>query len=67
MIVTGKVILKWKLLNCGMKDWTGVEESIQRRAFEIAMTNLQAHSKAVNLLATLWSKSLTFQGIVSWR
>jgi hypothetical protein len=62
MILTGKIILKLKLFNWDMKEWTGVAEIIQGIAFVIMMTNLQAHSKAVNLLPTLLSKALTFQG-----
>jgi hypothetical protein len=46
------------------KELTGDEEGAQRRAFVIAITNIQAHLRAVNLLTTLLSKPLTFQGIL---
>jgi hypothetical protein len=53
MSITGRIILKWMLVNYDMKEWTGVQERIQGRAFVIMMMNLQAHRKADNLLTAL--------------
>lgn len=49
------------LVNYDMKEWTGVQEGIQGRAFVIKMTKLQAHRKAGNLLTALLAILLIFQ------
>jgi hypothetical protein len=40
---TGRIILKWMLMNWDMAEWTSVLERIQGRTFVIGMTNLEVY------------------------